>query len=119
MLKDIDNLEGVFVRQLVPYFDEYYLDFSNFEDIKELIDSWGLLYQGEPKIDNRQVLDYMTRRKEKNKERAERVLIKSGRINLRSNYFEELKNRRVKDMSRDVKIVAGIIYRSGLCEVVI
>lgn len=119
MLKDLDNLEGVFVRELPPFFENYYLEFRNFDDIAELIDFWGFLYKGEAKVDNRQVLDYMKKRKERNNDRAKRYLLQQGRIKLRQKELQELRVKRIGAMSSNVKWVAAILYRTGHCEVVV
>lgn len=119
MLRDIENKDGKCERELPDYFEEYYLEFKNFDDIKELIDFWGLLYRGEPKIDNRQLIDFMRKRKVSERQKAERILIKQGRINLRSKEFNSLQTQRIKDMSSEVKLVAQILYKANLCEVVI
>ncbi|MFS1664089.1 hypothetical protein [Streptococcus sp. zg-JUN1979] len=115
----MDNIEGVFVRDLPRYFEEYYLQFRKFEDIAELIDHWGLLYNGEPKVDNRQVLDYMKKRKEKDEARAKRYLTKKGRMRQRQGLLDELKCYKVSQMRRSVRMTAEILYRTGHCEVVI
>ncbi|MGT2888384.1 hypothetical protein N1495_01360 [Streptococcus didelphis] len=119
MLKDIKNKNGMFYRDLPDYFQEYHLEFKNFEDIKELIDYWGLIYRGEPKVDNRQLIDFMRKRKVSEKQKAERILIKQDRIKLRSKEFNALEIRKIKDMSLELKLIAQILYRAKLCEIVI
>ncbi|MGT2807587.1 hypothetical protein DIX60_06150 [Streptococcus iniae] len=119
MLRDIENKEGIVYRDIPSHFNEYHLEFKNFEDIKELIDYWGLIYRGEPKIDNRQLIDFMRRRKVAEKQKAERILIKQGRITLRNKEFEQLQTRKIGAMSDEVRLVAQILYRAELCDIVI
>lgn len=119
MLKGIDNVDGVFYRDLPHYFKEYHLDFYDFETIQELIDYWGLLYKGEKRFDKRQLLDYSKRRKISDLNRVERLLIRQSRIEMRSEVYWQLENRKVKDMDTNVQIVAEILYRAKLCEVVV
>lgn len=119
MLKDIGNIDGLFFRELPSYFVEYRLIFSDFEAIKALIDRWGLLYQGEKRFDKRQLLDYSKRRKISDLNRVERLLIRQSRIDMRSEVYWQLENRKVKEMDNHVQTVAEILYRATLCEVAI
>lgn len=119
MLKAIDNEEGIFYRELPSYFKEYRLFFKDFEPIKDLIDRWGVLYQGEKRFDKRQLLDYSKRRKISDLNRVERLLIRQSRIEMRSEVYWQLENRKVKEMDNNVQTVAEILYRATLCEVAI
>lgn len=121
MLKDIINKNGNFVRELPPYFKEMYVDVSDdcFEDIIELVEHWGILYCGEPKIDDRQVTDFMKKRKVENYKTAERILYRRGRIALRQPFFDEMRKKKIGRMSQNVQLACEILYRSGLIEVAI
>lgn len=119
MLGVIENKTGTYKRELVSNFEHYHLEFRDFEAIKELIDDWGVLYRGEPKLDKRQILDYQKKRKLRTEYQAEKLLQKKGRIKLRAPLYDQLKNRKVGDMIEEVQFVAKILYRAELCEVVI
>ncbi|HEN0407595.1 TPA: hypothetical protein U5Y67_000086 [Streptococcus agalactiae] len=119
MLRDIENIDGKFERELPKYFAEYHLEFKNFGDIKELIDFWGLLYQGEKRFDTRQLLGYSRRRKIDDLKKVERILIRQSRMEMRSDVYFQLSNRNVKDMDENVQWVAELLYRAKLCEVAI
>lgn len=119
MLKDIDNIKGCYKRQLVSHFEEYSLFFNDFEIIKELIDFWGVLYMGEKRFDKRQILDFSKRRKISSFAKSERLLVKQSRLENRSDVFWQLENRKVKDMDKNVRVVAEILYRAKLCEVAV
>lgn len=119
MLKGIDNVDGIFYRELPKHFKEYRLFFKDFEPIKELIDRWGVLYQGEKRFDKRQLLDYSRKRKISDLNRVERLLIRQSRIEMRSSLYWQLENRKVKEMDKNVQTVAEILYRAKLCEVAV
>ena len=121
MLKNIINKNGEFIREFPVYFMEMYVDVSDdrFEDIKELIEFWGILYCGEPKIDDRQITDFMKKRKVENYQTAERILYKQGRIVLRQPFFDEMRKKKIGKMSQNVQIACQILYRAGLIEVAI
>lgn len=119
MLKDIGNIDGLFFRELPSYFIEYRLAFTDFETIKELIDYWGVLYQGEKRFDKRQLLDYSRKRKISDLNRVERLLIRQSRIEMRLSFYWQLENRKVKEMDKNVQTVAEILYRAKLCEVAV
>lgn len=121
MLKDVMNKDGNFIRELPDYFIEMYVDVPDdrFEDIKEVIEYWGILYCGEPKIDDRQVTDFMRKRKVENYHTAERILYRRGRIALRQPFFDEMRKKKIGRMSQNVQLACEILYRSGLIEVAI
>lgn len=115
------NKAGNFIRDLPDYFTEMYVDVPDdrFEDIKELVDHWGILYCGEPKIDDRQVTDFMKKCKVENYKTAERILYRRGRIALRQSFFDEMRKKKIGRMSQNVQLACEILYRSGLIEVAI
>ena len=119
MLKVIANVEGAFKRPLITHFEEYRLYFKDFEAIKGVIDVWGVLYMGERRFDNRQILEFSKRRKISDLAKSEQLLVKQSRLDMRSDIFWQLEHRRVKEMEANVRLIAEILYKAALCEVAI
>lgn len=113
-----DNPRGIFKRSLPAYADNLYLHLlkDDYKELEELIDDWGLLYCGEPNIDERQVLDFMTERHITTKTYAAKVLRKRGRMELRQPFLNELHKRTLKQMSPNVRTACIILYRANLID---
>ena len=118
MSKNTINQSGKFIRELPKYYQEMYVDVSDeaFETVKGLIEDWGLCYCGEPDIDERQITEFMKRRKIDNEKTAERMLYKQGRIDLREPVFQEMRRKKVSRMDSNVRLACEILYRACFIE---
>lgn len=113
-----DNPRGLFKRSLPAYAEDLYVHLpkDDYKDLEELIDDWGLLYCGEPNIDERQVLDFMTERHLTTETYAAKLLRKRGRMELRQALLNELYKRTLKQMSPNVRTTCIILYRANLID---
>lgn len=113
-----DNPKGLVKRSLPAYADHLYVHIpkEDQKSLEELIDDWGLLYCGEPNIDERQVLDFMEERHITTEKYAAKLLRKRGRMELRQALLQELHKRPLKQMSPNVRIACVILYRANLIE---
>lgn len=125
--KSLQKSSNISSRYDLPYrkitfgqgYETLYLNIYDFDYVKNWIDYWGLLYNGEVKEKDVVHLDDIRKKFFGDDEKKERYISKVRRQMAREPFFNELETLPLHKMSANVRWVAELLIGYGLAELVL
>lgn len=100
-------------------YEELYLEFYDFNLVKDLIDYWGVLYIQPKKDAELKCVEDFRKLDFKTEEHFQNAVKKAARQEARQPFFEELQKRPLKKMSQNAKWVAELLVQTGYARLVL
>lgn len=100
-------------------YEELYLSFYDIELVKDWVDYWGLLYHQPKKDSELKYAEQFRNQSFKDENHRKNTIKKAARQEARQPFFEELKTKPLKKMSKNTRGVAEMLVQTGYAQLVL